>query len=922
MKCPSQLLLEEIPLGAGQEWWVSSPAWHLVRLHSGPAYWLGGTEPRVLTEGDVILAGPGSNGCVRASRLGDVQLHAFAFAPRQLGGLLSLAEQRFFAEHERCAGASARVLPADHPAVGAFAALLGRGGLRPSLALRGELLEIVGAIFDTELARHQSVPAYTTPACRRFHELIVRMPETELVQHHPQELARLCGCTVRHFGRLFRDAFGAPPRTRQTELRLRRASQLLLETDSKVIDVAFESGYRNLSLFNALFKRQYKMTPTAWRRKNLGGLKKQARAAAAALLLLAAPWLLQPAQSAEATARPQAAEGTNSPPVATSTNRPPEGAKPAAERQAPVTFEVKGYELEGNTLLPGAVTQPILQKHTGNAVTFEGVRQALADLQMAYRERGFITVAVALPPQQLTNGIVHVLVTEGRLSAIRIHGNRYFSDANVRRALPDLHTNMILNSLAFQQELDRANANRDRQIYGNINPGDEPGTTALDLNVKDRLPLHERMDVDNYSTPGTPALRINAAAQYNNLWQLEHQLGVQYSFSPQAYKQGSYPFYDLPLIANYSAFYRMPLGAVNGPPHPQDYSVGDFGYDEVTRRFRPPPAQDSSELLFYASRSSIDTGNVLQSQTLTPPVIPPEGALQVKDQIYSQSISDNSDVGARWSLPLPMMSKVRSSLSVGPDYKNYRIDSAQNRTFSATIFVPENGQTGPPFTEFHSPPTSTSRSIFNSVEYLPLTLLWEGGFGDNWGSTSFSLNQSANYGDLLANAKNFEALASSTKANGDYYIIQPSLTREQKLPSDYGLRLHADGQWANQPLISNEQFALGGLAGVRGYQDGQLYGDTGWRVQFEPHTPLATVGVVNGVPITARLFAFADYGQLYLIDPGTRPGRIQELGWGGGLDSSIGAHVDFRVTIGVPALDVPGRNAGEARAYFTLAAQF
>ena len=37
---------------------------------------------------------------------------------------------------------------------------------------------------------------------------------------------------------------------------------------------------------------------------------------------------------------------------------------------------------------------------------------------MAYRERGFVTVSVALPQQKLTNATVIVKVAEGRLAAI------------------------------------------------------------------------------------------------------------------------------------------------------------------------------------------------------------------------------------------------------------------------------------------------------------------------------------------------------------------------------------------------------------------------------------------------------------------------------------------------------------------------
>jgi AraC-like DNA-binding protein len=552
------------------------------------------------------------------------------------------------------------------------------------------------------------------------------MPEMELMQHTPDELAHLCGCTARHFSRLFRRHFGKPPRARQTELRLLNASQLLAETESKII----------------------------------------------------------------------------------------------------------------------------------------------------------------------------------------------------RRVLPSLRTNTILNGLVFQQELDRANRNRDRQIYPVINPGPEPGTTELDLRVKDRLPLHGRIELDNYSTPETPELRLNTGVQYNNLWQLEHQLGVQYSFSPEDYKQGSFPFYDLPLIASYSAFYRLPLSAVNGVSHNQEYQLSEFGYDEVTHRFRPPPVGEASELLFYASRSSVDTSRRLQSETLTPPTVPPEGTLQVLDQVFSRALTVNENLGARWSVPLPEVFAVRSSFSLGPDFKNFREATGQDRTFQATVYVPEVGQTGPPFTSFPSPPTFSSRSLFNSVVYLPVTLLWAGDKRDKWGATGFTLNQSFNYGGLLGSEDDFRALA-GPKANGNYYILTASLEREQKLPGDWGLRLHADGQWANQPLISNEQFALGGLAGVRGYRDGEEYGDTGWRVQVEPHTPYLTVGVLNGkLPITARLYTFIDYGERYLLDPVGRRATVPMLGLGGGLESNIGSHVEFRLAIGVPALDVPTRNSGDARASFALSAQF
>ena len=37
------------------------------------------------------------------------------------------------------------------------------------------------------------------------------LPDTELITRSPEELARLCDCSARHFNRLFRDHFGVTP---------------------------------------------------------------------------------------------------------------------------------------------------------------------------------------------------------------------------------------------------------------------------------------------------------------------------------------------------------------------------------------------------------------------------------------------------------------------------------------------------------------------------------------------------------------------------------------------------------------------------------------------------------------------------------------------------------------------------------------
>jgi len=909
MKFERWLSLNRSIVPASTEWEINNTGWRLVRLSEGSAYWMGGEAARELQIAEVLVLPPGARGSIRASRISDAVLHFFDFSPEPLSGFFTMAEREYFVSMAKRKLSTARVLSPEHSGSDLFTDIIACVMSNPgSLLLRCQMLHLTATVFSEEISRSNSGRSAVTTVDERFRQLIAEVTDDEFIEGSPEEMARLCGCSLRHFSRLFRRHFSVSLRAKQTELRLLKARQLLSNTDSKIINVALESGYRHLGLFNTMFKRHLGMTPSQWRQKH-GAAPRDSKLRKLAGFLGCLTLCLAIEAAGDPVTKPVATEATS-----------------GAKTNAPATFEVKGYEIRGNTLFSYDDMEPIFAKYVATNASFQTIRDALSEFQMAYRNRGFVTVAVTLPQQQLTNGIVKVQVTEGKLAEISVINNKHFSSNNVMRALPGLHTNMLLNSLVFQQDLDRANGNRDRQIYPVIGPGPDPGTSSLSLKVKDRFPLHGRLELNNYSTPGTPDLRLNLAAQYNNLWQREHQIGIQYNFTPEELKEESKMprFWDQPLVASYSGFYRMPLSYVENETRRRDLKVGDFGYDEVTHRFRPPPVEDFLDLLFYGSRSYSDTGEQLQSESLNPSSLPAAGGLQVSDRVFGQTLTKNENLGFRISTPLPGLFGLRSSASAGLDYKHYHSLNAQDRVFQATLFVPEIGSAGPPFVEFPSPPTFQGRVIESDIEYLPLSVNWEAGWQDPWGTMAVNMNNSFHWNGVFDNKRDFQALA-GPKASGTYYVGNYGFTREQKVYRDWGVRLHADGQWATEPLINNEQFALGGLAGVRGYQDGQEYGDTGWRVQFEPHTPLWNIGMVdNKLPFYVRLFGFTDYGQRYLLNAVSsgRPGSLALWGAGLGANASIGDKIDLRLTVGTALLRIPGVTAGSMRINFAIGGQF
>ena len=355
---------------------------------------------------------------------------------------------------------------------------------------------------------------------------------------------------------------------------------------------------------------------------------------------------------------------------------------PAAASPKPTPhFAVKAFEVRGDTLLSTAALTAVLAKHTGTNVALTNIVEAASELQKEYRARGYPTVRVEIPQQQITNERVKLQVFEGRLAEIDVTKNRFFSSNNVMRALPSLRTNMIINSPAFQAELDRANANQDRQIYPQLSPGPEENTTLLTLETKDRLPLHGKMELNDQNSPGTPDLRVNSSLVYNNLWQLEHSVGVQYSFSPESFKSGDqWDFLDRPAVATYSGFYRLPLGSPESITDVIASSPGTFGYDEASRTFHLPPPSGRAELNVYASRAAIDSGVM----SLFNGNLYNTNGNSLNQQTVQQDLTVNSAIGSRLSLPLESTATFHSTLSGGFDFKTYELTSYKTNIFTLT----------------------------------------------------------------------------------------------------------------------------------------------------------------------------------------------------------------------------------------------
>ncbi|MFW6367508.1 MAG: helix-turn-helix domain-containing protein [bacterium] len=77
--------------------------------------------------------------------------------------------------------------------------------------------------------------------------------------------ARRLGIGRRRLERRFADCFGWGPGEQLMRLRIERARQLLVDTDSPISQIAEESGFSCSAQFSTTFKRRTGMTPSEYR---------------------------------------------------------------------------------------------------------------------------------------------------------------------------------------------------------------------------------------------------------------------------------------------------------------------------------------------------------------------------------------------------------------------------------------------------------------------------------------------------------------------------------------------------------------------------------------------------------------------------------------------------------------------------------
>jgi hemolysin activation/secretion protein len=185
-------------------------------------------------------------------------------------------------------------------------------------------------------------------------------------------------------------------------------------------------------------------------------------------------------------------------------------------------------------------------------------------------------VDVYVPPQDISNGVLQVVVSVARLGKVRVQGNRWFSDSLFSRQVraqpgQEIAGTMLMRDVAW------LNQNPFRHVDLVYARGELPGETDAIVRVTDVRPVRVYTGYEDTGNQETGLSRVFAGFNLGNLWDADHQLSYQHTRSTGADRlEADSASYTLPLP------WRNTLSVFGSWAQAQAFTGGLFGLTGTT----------------------------------------------------------------------------------------------------------------------------------------------------------------------------------------------------------------------------------------------------------------------------------------------------------------------------------------------------
>ncbi len=166
----------------------------------------------------------------------------------------------------------------------------------------------------------------------------------------------------------------------------------------------------------------------------------------------------------------------------------------------------------------------------GKPFTLADIQTLSSQVVQWYTRRGRPLMDVAVPPQNISSGIVQVVVSVYKVGRVNVTGNKWFS-SKLLRFESGIQVGKPVTLHQLQADLNWLNSNPFRQVNAVFSPGAQAGETDVNLQTHDQFPLRVYSGYDNEGVPLLGRSEYNVGFNWGNAFGLDQQLSYQYTRS-------------------------------------------------------------------------------------------------------------------------------------------------------------------------------------------------------------------------------------------------------------------------------------------------------------------------------------------------------------------------------------------------------
>jgi len=257
-------------------------------------------------------------------------------------------------------------------------------------------------------------------------------------------------------------------------------------------------------------------------------------------------------------------------------------------------------------------------------------------------------------------------------------------------------------------------------------------------------------------------------------------------------------------------------------------------------------------------------------------------------------------IGGRYVVPLPTNDYLSHNLVFGFDYKK----------FDDTLGFAPTGSSDTGSSDLKTP-----------ITYLPASINYGASLSDDSGVTQLNATLNFAFRGLVTNQREFEE--KRFRGQGNYLYLTLGCERTQKLRAGMGLFLKLDGQLSDEPLITNEQYAAGGMESVRGYRESEVTGDNALHGMVEFSAPNLAEPFGLGPRFLISPYVFYDFAALETLKAQAGQAANSFIhGTGVGVRGYLFRSVEYETDWGFALKNFAQIEKGASRIYFKLKYQF